>query len=76
MKISQTNSINDETTYFADVEPHSRKIASYFARHGLRKGDICIYLTSDVTRVFTIIVGIWRAGGCVASSYPEDTPGT
>ncbi|CAL8086990.1 unnamed protein product [Orchesella dallaii] len=71
-----TNSITGETTYFSDVDSHSRKVASFFIKRGLKKGDKCIYLTSDVTRIFTIIVGIWRAGGCVASSYPEDTPDT
>jgi len=53
----------------------SRSVASYMIKHGMKVGDKCIYLTSDITRMFAIMIGVWRAGGVVCSSYPEDTKG-
>jgi hypothetical protein len=44
-------------------------------KHGMKFGDKCIYLTSDITKMFAIIIGVWRANGVVCSSYAEDTKG-
>jgi len=41
----------------------------------MKPNDVALYLTSDVTKIFEIIVAIWRLGGCLYSSYPEDTEG-
>lgn len=57
------------------MEPLSRKVASAFVMRGMQKGDVALYLTSDVTRIFTVIIGAWRVGGIMYSSYPEDTQG-
>jgi len=57
------------------MEPLSRKVGSAFVKRGMGKGDTALYLTSDVTRIYTIIIGAWRAGGMMYSSYPEDTQG-
>lgn len=70
-----TNSTTGETLTFSDVGSISKKVASFMVKHGMVKGDKCIYLTSDVTRIYAIMIGIWRAGGIVCSSYAEDTEG-
>jgi len=57
------------------MEPLSRKVASSLVKRGMKKGDFALYLTSDVTRIYPIIIGAWRVGGIVYSSYPEDTTG-
>ena len=44
-------------------------------KRGMTKGDVAMYLTMDVTRIYTAILGVWRAGGIMHSSYPEDTAG-
>jgi acyl-coenzyme A synthetase/AMP-(fatty) acid ligase len=71
-----TNTVTHETLTFADVEPMSRKVASAMHKKGMVKGDIALYLTSDVTKIYTVILGVWRLGGCMYSSYPEDTQDT
>lgn len=58
-----------------DVEVLSKKVASFFIKRGLKPGDKCIYLTSDITKMFAIVIGVWRAGGVVCTSYAEDTQG-
>ena len=60
---------------FGDVDPMSRKVASAMKRRGMEKGDVAIYMTLDVTRVYPIILGIWRIAGILHSSYPEETYG-
>jgi hypothetical protein len=53
----------------------TRNIVAVMKSKGMRKGDIALYLTTDVTKIFTIVLGVWRLGGCMYSSYPEDTQG-
>ncbi|ODM90386.1 4-coumarate--CoA ligase-like 9 [Orchesella cincta] len=55
-----TNSITGETLYFTDVEPLSRSVASAMYKRGMRKGDVVLYMTSDVTRIYAFTVGVWR----------------
>ena len=62
-----------ETLTFADVEPMSRVAASAMVKKGMKKGDVALYLTMDVTKIYTTIIGVWRVGGVMYSSYPEDT---
>ncbi|ODM90337.1 4-coumarate--CoA ligase 1 [Orchesella cincta] len=71
-----TNSITGETLYFTDVEPLSRSVASAMYKRGMRKGDVVLYMTSDVTRIYAFTVGVWRCGGIMYSSYSEDTSDT
>lgn len=54
----------------------SRSVASAMYRRGMRKGDVVLYMTTDVTRIFCFTLGVWRNGGIMYSSYPEDTPDT
>lgn len=75
LKQFQTNSITGETLTFSHVDEMSRKVASWLMKRGIKPGDKCIYLTFDVTRMFAIAIGIWRAGGVVCTSYAEDTQG-
>jgi len=42
----------------------------------MKKGDVVLYMTSDVTRIFVFTLGVWRNGGIMYSSYPEDTQDT
>lgn len=60
----------------ADMGTMSAKVASFMSKRGMTKGDMALYLTSDVTRIYTVIIGVWRVGGIMYSSYPEDTQGT
>ena len=50
----------------------TRSVASFFYKHGLRKGDTVIYMTYDLTKLHLLFVGVWRANGRMRSSYPED----
>lgn len=54
----------------------SRSVASAMYRRGMQKGDVVLYMTTDVTRIFCFTLGVWRNGGIMYSSYPEDTPDT
>ncbi|CAG7728489.1 unnamed protein product [Allacma fusca] len=71
-----TNSVTGETLTFADVEPMSAKAASALVKRGMVKGDVAIYMTMNVTKIFTTVLGVWRVGGIMYSSYPEDTEDT
>jgi len=71
-----TNTITGEHLTHADMGPLSAKVASAMKKRGMTKGDMALYLTSDVTRIYTIITGVWRLGGIMYSSYPEDTQDT
>jgi hypothetical protein len=71
----QTNTVTGEHLTHADLGPMTAKVASFMTKRGMTKGDMALYLTSDVTRIYTIIIGVWRVGGVMYSSYPEDTQG-
>ncbi|XP_021943573.1 4-coumarate--CoA ligase 1 isoform X1 [Folsomia candida] len=71
-----TNSITGETLTFNDVDVMSRKVASFLVKRGMKSGDKIIYLTFDITKMFAIVIGVWRTGGVVCTSYPEDTAET
>jgi len=73
--ILQTNTVTGEHLTHADLGTYSAKVASFMTKRGMTKGDMALYLTSDVTRIYTIIIGVWRVGGIMYSSYPEDTQG-
>jgi acyl-coenzyme A synthetase/AMP-(fatty) acid ligase len=68
--------VSGETLTFADVEGLTRAAGSAMVKLGMVKGEVALYMTSDVTRIYTTILGIWRVGGVVYSSYPEDTTDT
>ena len=54
----------------------SRSIGSAMFKRGMAKGDVCLYMTNDVTKIFVFVLGVWRCGGIMYSSYPEDTQDT
>jgi acyl-coenzyme A synthetase/AMP-(fatty) acid ligase len=72
----QTNTITGETLNFSDADPMSKSVGSAMFKRGMKKGDVCLYMTTDVTKVFVFTLGVWRCGGIMYSSYPEDTQDT
>ena len=44
-------------------------------KRGMTQGDIALYSTSNVTKVYFVMLGVWRIGGCMHSSYIGETVG-
>ena len=73
--ILQTNTVTGETIKFGDLDRMTQSVGSAMVRRGMKKGDVAIYMTMDVTNMYPVMMGIWRIGGILHSSYPEDTYG-
>lgn len=37
-------------------------MASFLVKRGMKSGDKIIYLTFDITKMFAIVIGVWRTG--------------
>ncbi|ODM88238.1 putative 4-coumarate--CoA ligase 3 [Orchesella cincta] len=62
----------DEKRYFNKFDEETRKIASAFYKLGLRKGDIVLFMTRDLCKLYLLLTGVWRANATMGASYPED----
>ncbi|CAL8093094.1 unnamed protein product [Orchesella dallaii] len=68
--------LTDEKRYYNKFDEETRKIASGFYKLGLRKGDIVLFMTKDLCKLYILLAGVWRANGTMGASYPEDDADT
>ncbi|XP_059483492.1 uncharacterized protein LOC132201376 [Neocloeon triangulifer] len=60
------------TVYFSEVESKTRKIASFLARNGFKKGDVLHFVTYRTAFSCLIQFAVWRLGGVTRGSYQAE----
>ncbi|CAL8093100.1 unnamed protein product [Orchesella dallaii] len=68
--------LTNEKRYYNKFDEETRKIASGFYKLGLRKGDIVLFMTRDLSKHDLMLTGVWRANGTMGASYPDDNADT
>jgi hypothetical protein len=53
----------------------TKKVGQAMLNKGMASGDIALYSTNNITKIYVLIFGVWRIGGCMHSSYCGETAG-
>ncbi|ODM90616.1 Luciferin 4-monooxygenase [Orchesella cincta] len=70
------DAVTREVRLFSKFDEETRRIASAFYKLGLRKGDMVIFMPTEVIKLHIFLAGVWRANGVCRASYPEDDAAT
>jgi len=68
----QANGLTNEKRFYKDFARETKNVSSLLRKQGMEKGDIVIFLTNDMLKLHAFFVGVWRSGGILRATYPED----
>jgi acyl-coenzyme A synthetase/AMP-(fatty) acid ligase len=62
---------------YADVEPHSRHVASWLTRVAeFKRGDVLYSSVYECSHVYVAMLAAWRLGGVTRNCYYGENTGT